>query len=194
LFEALRAYRAEFAEPAFRWIDPGNYHVTLRFFGDLTRDRIDRAARAIAPVAAASAPIDCRVDAFLALPNSRRPTVLALALASSVIAPTVQSARDPLLEPRPGHRRASNGALEQLAARANAAFEPEFGRPDKPFKAHLTIVRCRRGARMTTRPDAPHGPLHFDRIALFESSQAPTGVRYSVLEEFVLGGERYAAS
>ncbi|HTO57821.1 MAG TPA: 2'-5' RNA ligase family protein, partial [Pseudomonadales bacterium] len=95
MFEALRAYRAEFAEPACRWIDPGNYHVTLRFFGDLTRDRIDRAARAIAPVAAASAPIDCRVDAFLALPNSRRPTVLALTLASSVIAPTVQSARDP---------------------------------------------------------------------------------------------------
>ena len=197
MFEALRPARTEFAEPAFRWIDPGNYHVTLRFFGDLPRDRIERAARAIAPVAAASAPIDCRIDAFLALPNARRPTVIALALESAATASAAPTgaALAPSRESSPDSQREPQGALEQLAARANAVFEPEFGRPDKPFKAHLTIVRCRRGARLTTRPGAPVGALHFDRIALFESSQAATGVRYSVLEEFVLGAPgRYTAS
>jgi 2'-5' RNA ligase len=168
LFEVLGPYRAKLGEPDFRWIDPRNYHVTLRFFGDLSRDQIGRAARAVAPVAAAASPLDCRIGALLPLPSARRPKVIALALDSA-------------------------GTLERLAAAANAAFEPEFGVPDKPFKAHLTIVRCRRGARMRRATDPIGGTLHFDRVALFESSQAPTGVRYAVLEEFVLG-ERYSAS
>ena len=162
LFEALRPLRAEFGEPAFRWIDPRNYHVTLRFFGDLTRDEVERAARAIEAIAARGAPIDCRIGALLALPSARHPTVIALALQS-------------------------DGALERLAADANAAFEPAFGPPDKPFKAHLTIVRCRRGARMTAESGAIDFEFRFDRVAFFESSQAPTGVRYSVLEAFMLG-------
>jgi 2'-5' RNA ligase len=162
LYDALDPLRREQREPAFRWIDPRNYHVTLRFFGDLTRDEIATASRSIAPVAATCAPIDCRVDVPLALPSARRPNVIALALES-------------------------DGALERVAAHANAAFEADFGSPDKPFKAHLTIARCRRGARFTdvTTVDVA---LHFDRIALFQSSQAPTGVRYAVLEEFSLKG------
>jgi RNA 2',3'-cyclic 3'-phosphodiesterase len=162
LFDALRPLRETLGEPAFRWIDPRNYHVTLRFFGNLSREEVARAARSIEPIAAASPPIDCRAGPVMALPTARRPSVIALGLESG-------------------------GALERLAERANAALESGFGSPDKPFKAHLTIVRCRRGARVSSRPNALDLQLHFDRVALYESSRAPTGPRYAVLEEFALG-------
>jgi RNA 2',3'-cyclic 3'-phosphodiesterase len=162
IYDALAPLRDALREPAFRWIDPRNYHVTLRFFGDLTRGQIDSAVRSVEPIAATIAPVDCRVGALLALPNARRPNVLAFGLDS-------------------------DGSLERIAARANAAFERDFGAPDKPFKAHLTVARCRRGARFTTAATLDFA-LRFDRIALFESSQAPTGVRYAPLEAFALQG------
>jgi 2'-5' RNA ligase len=187
LYGALEPLRKELREPAFRWIDPRNYHVTLRFFGDLTRAEIERAARAVAPIAASAAPIDCRVGAVLALPNARRPSVVALALHSFESAERASIAT-PDRSPRGANEApAASGALERLAARANAAFEPDFGGPDKPFKAHLTIARCRRGARIASEAAELGVALHFDRVALYESSQAPTGVRYAVLEEFALG-------
>ena len=163
LYEALHPYRAGFGEPSFRWIDPRNYHVTLRFFGDLSRADVDRAARAVEPIAAALGPIDCRAGAIVALPSARRPSVIALELESG-------------------------GAIEALAERANAVLDSDFGAPDKPFKAHLTIVRCRNGARVVPPANPIDFELRFDRVALFESSQAPSGVRYSVLQEFALRG------
>ena len=105
----------------------------------------------------------------MALPSARRPSVIALELESG-------------------------GAIEELAERANTVLDSDFGAPDKPFKAHLTIVRCRNGARVVPPANPIDFELRFDRVALFESSQAPSGVRYAVLEEFALGAGRYSAS
>jgi 2'-5' RNA ligase len=162
LRRALKPYRRAFSDPPFRWIEPVNYHVTLRFFGDLTRAEIDRADRIIAPIATTVEPIDCLAETPAPLPSARWPTVIALPLES-------------------------NGRLEALAARFNDAFGPGFGAPDKAFKAHLTVIRCRRGARFV-EPASFEYSLRFASIALFESSQADVGVRYAVLRKYALQG------
>jgi len=162
LHAALEPLNRFYAGPAYRATPPDNYHVTLRFFGELNQDEVDRVERRVRPIAAAAARIDCRATALLALPNARRPAVIGL---------TVESA----------------GRIEMLASHVNRVVSEDFGPPDKPFKAHLSVIRCRRGARFEALPEDLNFELTFARIALFRSDPADDGPRYSVLQEFQLG-------
>ena len=60
----------------------------------------------------------------------------------------------------------------------------------RPFWAHVTIARVRRGAR--PRPPASVGPwveaFTARTLTLYRSNQAPAGVRYSALERMELAG------
>ena len=78
--------------------------------------------------------------------------------------------------------------LEALAADVAVALHAEFGPPDKPFKAHLTVIRCRRGARFIEPANALDFPLRFTHIALFESTAGNGAPTYTPLREFRLGG------
>ena len=136
---ALETLKREVAAARFRWIAPANYHVTLRFFGTLTEEVVDDVCRLIEPVVAGvRLPIACRVAASLALPSWSRPAVLALELESA-------------------------GMLEDLAAACDAVVAPRYGAADHPFRAHLTVARCRRPRRMmavrmsTSHPWTPPG-------------------------------------
>lgn len=160
LYAALEPLRRLYAGPAYRATPPDNYHVTLRFFGELNEGAVDRVGRNVRPVAKAASPIDCRTTSVLALPNARRPSVIGLAVEST-------------------------GRIEALAAQVNRVLDEGFGPPDKPFKAHLSVIRCRRGARFKAFADLEFR-LTFARIALLRSDPADDGPRYSVLQEFQL--------
>jgi 2'-5' RNA ligase len=162
LYAALEPLRRLYAGPAYRATPPDNYHVTLRFFGELNQDEVDRVALCVRPVADATARIDCRTTAVLALPSARRPSVIGLSVESA-------------------------GRLEALASHVNCVLDEDFGPPDKPFKAHLSVIRCRRGARFKSFAADVECGLTFARIALFRSDSADDGPRYSVLREFRLG-------
>ena len=162
LYAALEPLRRLYAGPAYRATPPENYHVTLRFFGELKQDDVDRVGRCVEPVAGAAAPIDCRTTSLLALPNARRPSVIGLVVESG-------------------------GRVEALAAHVNRALDADFGPPDKPFKAHLSVIRCRRDARFDAFAAGFESGLTFARIALFRSDPAGDGPRYSVLRAFRLG-------
>jgi 2'-5' RNA ligase len=153
-----RAYRSA----AYRWVPPANYHVTLRFFGELNAAQVDCAVQLIEPVASAASRFDARASSARPLPNRSRPNVIVVPIESS-------------------------GRLEALAADCSRVLNGVFGPPDKPFEAHLTVIRCGRGARFIEPPDDVDFPLAFTRIALFESTAGNGAPKYTALREFHLG-------
>lgn len=68
------ALRAE-ALPV-RWIEPENFHVTLKFLGDVRRDHVDSIAEALSGVAGATNVFSTRLGGFGAYPTIRRPRVI----------------------------------------------------------------------------------------------------------------------
>jgi RNA 2',3'-cyclic 3'-phosphodiesterase len=161
LHKALNPLRANFHGRPFRWVAPDNYHLTLRFIGTLEHEAAAAVGDLIEPIAARERCIECSAGAPLPLPNARRPHVVALPIES-------------------------NGRLEQLAGECNDALASVFGAPDKPFRAHLTVIRCRLGARIGAL-DAPFTfPFRLSSFGLYESALLRTGARYTALAEFAL--------
>src|SRR5262245_38234368 len=121
LDRTLAPLRAVLPDKHFRSVALENFHVTLRFFGEVSAEAATKIGHLIETVAQTGTPFDCRTAAPMPLPNGRRPSVVALPIES-------------------------NGELERLTnncnnAFANAfadAFAAAFGGPDKPFRAHLT--------------------------------------------------------
>ena len=162
LHAALEPLRAVYQGGAFRWVPPSNYHLTIRFFGELPSAAVAAIDGLIGPIADAAGPIRCVAAAPQPLPRTR-PRVIALPVAS-------------------------DARVEQLAALCNAALVGEFGPADKPFKAHVTVVRCRRGARFIESPNDFAFSLALTRLVLFESSSSKAGPLYTPVREYRLGG------
>ena len=169
LHAALQGVRQLYRGAAYRWVDAANYHVTLRFFGELDAADVDRVLRCVPAVAVRHSNIVCTTGALQALPDARRPSVIALSIESA-------------------------GCLEALAADMNAAVAADFGGPDKPFKAHLTVMRCGRGARFLAAPAPVEWPLLISSVALFDSATSGAGPRYTPLATFRLGSDQVILS
>lgn len=149
----------------FSWVKPENFHLTVRFLGDLgdsgVRRVCDTVAEAVSPLSAPRA----RLGELGAFPNLERPRILWVGFA--------EGARE--LETA---GKAVNDALRKAG----------FGPPDKPFRPHLTLARVREGARGLDRvreaklpPRPPEGLL--DRIVVMKSELHPSGSRYTALTE-----------
>jgi RNA 2',3'-cyclic 3'-phosphodiesterase len=169
LYAALEPLRHGYRGGAYRWTPAENYHVTLRFFGEIEPRDAERVVEIVRPIATLHQPIECRTAAVQPLPGARQPKVIALSIESA-------------------------GRVEALAAEVNAALEDDFGPPDKTFKAHLTVIRCRRGARFVAPAGAFEYPLTFTSLALFESETSGNGPRYTPLQTFRLGEDQVRAS
>ncbi|HEY8497619.1 MAG TPA: RNA 2',3'-cyclic phosphodiesterase [Limnochordales bacterium] len=107
-----------------RWVQPGQYHFTLRFLGELDRGQRERVFEAVSEVCRATAGFSLRLGGLGAFPGPERPRVLWV----GVLPP-------------------ADGLLEALAERVERALEARgFGPADRPFTAHLTIGRVERPA------------------------------------------------
>lgn len=167
--EAIRRYsealRARPGGEQVRWVRPEIVHITVRFFGDLDRKRLDRARRAIQSLDHAWDRPDLRLGSLGAFPSLRRPQVLWLGI------------EDPKNE------------LGSLAVQADRAIRVTgFGRADKPFAGHLTLGRVKRGRAgpdpdlLTSGLTPPTGPLTICSITLYRSDLRPEGPVYTSLE------------
>jgi 2'-5' RNA ligase len=82
-----RIYRAakvlREGEMPIRWIDPEHYHVTLKFLGDVHRERLSEVEEAMGKIAAATKGFSTEFGGFGAFPTVRRPRVVWLGVGAS---------------------------------------------------------------------------------------------------------------
>jgi 2'-5' RNA ligase len=142
-------------------------HVTLRFFGRIAAGQVACLGPALEAVAQETPMMTSRFGSVVALPSWQRPTVAAVMIDT-------------------------HGALEALAARIEARLMPDFGGSDKPFLAHLTVLRIRRPRRsnleeaealLTTVSLSDLDAFDLDRMSLFRSDLERAGPRYTALCE-----------
>ncbi|GBU19518.1 MULTISPECIES: RNA 2',3'-cyclic phosphodiesterase [Methylobacterium] len=107
--------------PGARWIEPGDYHVTLRFLGDVSLDLAEDLCAALAE-ARPRPPVEITLDGLASF-GGDRPRAVFAAVAASPDLLDLQAEQ------------------ERLARRAGA--EPERRR----FTPHVTLARLNRSAR-----------------------------------------------
>lgn len=162
--DTIERLRAEIGARDVKWVAPENLHITLRFFGSLEAADIARVRAEVRQLDGRFAGIATGWSELGAFPNPRRPQVIWLGLSDE------------------------GGALKALAREVNGRLvRAGFGRADKPFRAHVTVGRVRRGRRIAwpTASDcltisAPG--FSIQQIALLKSTLTPQGPVYTPLE------------
>jgi len=156
-----RASRAE--KP--KLVDTSGYHITLKFLGSVTEERLTDLRREL-PLGLANAPATTSGWAgFGGFPRRASANVLVAVL------------RDDL------------GELAELYESVERVCEGlGFLREDRAFKPHATLARFRTSVDLrpflTGMP--PSGPVALTAVSLYESVLAPGGAQYSVLARYPL--------
>lgn len=81
IHRAARALRER--ELPVRWVDPDNYHVTLKFLGEVRREQVEVVTNAMERAAASTQPFETEIGGFGAFPSVRRPSVIWLGVGAT---------------------------------------------------------------------------------------------------------------
>jgi 2'-5' RNA ligase len=157
--------------PGARWIDPENYHLTLRFIGDID----DALARDVAQMldGVARAPFDLHLDGLDAFGGRKPRAVFAAATASPA-----------LVELQAEH--------ERLLRRIGLAAE------GRKFSPHVTLARLRDSSArqvadyLATRAGFRSASFRVERFVLFSSRASIGGGPYVVEAAYPLGAAAIA--
>jgi 2'-5' RNA ligase len=146
---------------------PEQYHLTLRFFGDVGEEHATAVEDALADVDAEAPAL--RSTGLIALPSRRRPRVLAVTFARTEALKTLH---------------------EQVEAAARAlGFEAETRR----FRPHLTFARLNEAdpqavVRFLRTQPVPDVSFTASAFHLYESELRPDGARHQRRAAFALEG------
>lgn len=156
-----------------RWTRPEGMHLTLKFFGDVFQNDVDRISEVVKRNVRDIAPMGLNVGSPGGFPILKKPKVLWLGIGGDV------------------------QRLEVLHSAIERDLE-ECGFPGekRSFKPHLTLGRARSSVRIISRAEALIGGIEelsvfrFDarELVLFESEMKPGGAVYTKLATFPFGG------
>jgi 2'-5' RNA ligase len=156
--------------PPWRWIPPENYHLTLKFLGEVDDELLPSLFEAAARAASAAKPFTIAFGVFGAFPSLSRPRVLFY---------RVEDGADML----------SALALNLESYLEGCGFEPER----RPFRAHLTLARIKRPIppdireRLREVPPLPSEAYQeVGEFVLMKSILSRQGARYEVVETWAL--------
>lgn len=142
-----------------RPVPPPNWHVTLRFAGQVDAVTYERWLAAL-DEALLPEPFTATVAGFGAFPKARRATVLWLGVRGE-------------------------GLAELAASVDEAAAQAGLGNEERPFRGHLTLARLRPPADVTgLTGDEPDWRVRFPVSAIHV--MAAVGSRYRIYETFDL--------
>jgi 2'-5' RNA ligase len=149
-----------------RRVPPQNWHFTLRFLGDTTRERRDQLAGTLRRTRLGR-PFPIRFDGLGAFPRARRARIIWLGV--------TDGARE----------------LVSLAETVEAAVRrSDFAAEERPFKPHLTLSRVEPPRPVTdlliSQP-ALNVTMPVTEISLVRSSLGAGPAKYEVVETFLLG-------
>jgi len=149
-----------------RWLEPSDYHVTVKFLGDTTRQDAMRLSQAAESIANHAAPFDIRQAPAGAFPSLTNPGVLWAGVAP-------------------------NPKLKTLAASLEtAAASVGFPAERRPYRPHITLARAGVRLALATPPIEPaFDTLVARQFVLMETVSAQfnaTGarIRYNIVQVF----------
>ena len=164
------------ALPAASWTRPESWHLTLRFFADISTEDADRFAAEIHRAAAHSGRGVLAPGGSVTFPPRGRARVLGLGFASC-----------------PGLDLLTGLAAEAEAAARLVGAMPE----DRRYHPHVTLARIRApwpsGAVERFRREADAfapQPFRLDSVVFFESRLGPSGASHTALHTFELASAR----
>lgn len=148
------------------WSKPENVHLTLKFFGNVAKERLPVLSEAATRVAGDFSPFQIKIGGTGVFPRRSRPQVLWIGVEDS------------------------SGQLSELQQRLEEAFAREgFAKEDRGYRPHLTIARLRKPEDARELAEA-HIRSKFSLIAmpvtsfvLFRSQLSPKGSTYTVISE-----------
>ena len=151
--------------PGARWIDPQNYHLTLRFIGDIDHPTADEVARALARVDRPRFDLTIEgLDAF----GSRKPQAVVACVKSTPALKELQAEQERIIQ--------------------RIGLEPERRR----FKPHVTLARLKSAseldlaAYLALRGAFRTAPFQVGRFVLLSSRSSKGGGPYVVEEAYPL--------
>jgi len=161
-------------DQVIKWVEVENLHITLKFLGAVPVGRVGEALEVGRKAAKLGRVAELSLGGIGAFPSLRNVRVLWVGVGGEVEVLAQVAAE-----------------LERLSAEAGLA-PPE----DRPFRAHLTIGRVRRGMRVPDLSnafaelgEAPVGRVRVEDFVLMRSHLSRHGPTYEVVERFRLGGE-----
>lgn len=163
IFRAARPLREE--ELPVRWVDPDNFHVTLKFLGDVRPDGVPAIEEALGRIAANTPAFSTEIGEFGAFPSVRRPQVIWVGVQAT---PELRCLKQDL-----------EWTLSEVG------FDVET----RAFHPHVTLGRAQEGggAGVFRGLDACfadlelEGELRVHTVDLMESRLSPAGARYRVV-------------
>lgn len=152
-----------------RWVKPGNIHLTVHFFGDISPEQTGSVAAAMAE-AAGCGPIRLEAKGIGVFPGIRRARVVWAGVSGDV------------------------AVLAALQRRLAAALgQSGFPVEDRPFRPHLTLGRFKKSPAPAVLADAIEAEGGFAAVSfqilqlvLFESRLTPGGAIYRKIHEISL--------
>ncbi|MBT8489163.1 MAG: RNA 2',3'-cyclic phosphodiesterase [Gemmatimonadetes bacterium] len=171
IFRAARPLREE--ELPVRWVDPENFHVTLKFLGEVRRDRLPAIEGALGRIASETPPFSTSIGGCGAFPSVRRPRVIWVGVGAC---PELRCLKQDL-----------EWTLSELG------FDVET----RAFHPHVTLGRARpdggvgvfRGLDICFSELRLEEELRIHTVDLMESRLSPGGAKYRVVS-----GARLAAA
>lgn len=166
--DALRPVRDKL--PRFHWTHPSLWHITLKFYGKISPDRLPELGAALSAVAGPEIPVGIRgVGAF---PDMRAPRVVWVGV------------------DEPG------GLLLKLYRRVNdVSAELGYELEDRRYKPHITVARAPRNDPRPIARELTHlmgtniANTRLKELVLFTSVAGPDGPEYTAVQRVALGAE-----
>jgi len=155
----------------FRWVKPGNLHITLQFLGDIAEGRKGEIIRALMGVATRFSPLDYAVAGAGAFPSPSRPRVLWCGVSTG------------------------GEELRRLQSAVQSALRPlGFPSEKRLWTPHLTLARARQRSggpdlrrELSRLAERQWGSTSVTSFQLMGSKLSPGGADYSVIQDLRLG-------
>jgi RNA 2',3'-cyclic 3'-phosphodiesterase len=140
-----------------RWLGAEQFHLTLRFLGEVQRGQLDEVVRALPTVVVHDHSLVARVRGLGLFPERGAPRTLWIGAAVPEAVYDIQA------------------RSERLARRVGIAPEA------RPFRPHITLARWREQCARPTLPNLDLGDTGLHRLVLYRSDLALSGARYTAL-------------
>jgi 2'-5' RNA ligase len=158
---------------AARWTRPDQFHLTLRFLGDVPVAGLDTLQESVNAICLNARPLQMRAEGIGFFPNPHSPRVVWVGIDDK------------------------EGLLVDLQKRIETAVRPFTVEPgEKNFSGHVTLGRLKNLKPLDARKLAAHAHALKDRtfgewmaheIEIIRSELSPAGARHTTLAVFRLG-------